>query len=172
MNGKPTLEELCDNRDKDALEADLQGFFESYYVSVDQAELVPEDKLETNDENGLEFDDDSDLDDSEDKEGDDSDDKDDDDPDDNDKDDEDPDDNDKDDDDPDDIDGKVDVKDLRQRPKGNTSLAYKSHLKQLIKGFTNREYDITDKDQFPEFFVSKSFTTYFTHFAILAFFKN
>ena len=40
------------------------------------------------------------------------------------------------------------------RPKGNTALSYKSHIKMLIKEFTGNEFDISDKVQFPNFNVS------------------
>ena len=43
INARPTLKELCENRDKDGLEKDLQGFFESYYVDLDKDDLVAED---------------------------------------------------------------------------------------------------------------------------------
>ena len=40
------------------------------------------------------------------------------------------------------------------RPKGNTALSYKSHIKMLIKEFTGNEFDISDNVQFPKFNVS------------------
>ena len=43
---------------------------------------------------------------------------------------------------------------IKQRPKGNTALSYCSHLKQLILRFTENEFDISNKLQFPKFYVS------------------
>ena len=39
-------------------------------------------------------------------------------------------------------------------PKGNTAVAYKSHIKQTIKELTHDEQDITNKGQYPSFNVS------------------
>ena len=43
-----------------------------------------------------------------------------------------------------------------QRPKGNTAKGYKSHLKMLIKKYSDGEYDITNQVQFEKFDVSNS----------------
>ena len=40
MNDRPTLKELCEARDKDGLEADIQGFFQAYYICIDQPNEV------------------------------------------------------------------------------------------------------------------------------------
>ena len=47
-----------------------------------------------------------------------------------------------------------------QRPAGNTSSGYRSHLKQLIKGFTDGEYDIYNTAQFPNWNVSNNCKLY------------
>ena len=55
----------------------------------------------------------------------------------------------------DNADEEVEVETLR--PKGNTSLAYKSHLKSKILELTDKrlpKWDITDRSLFPNFFVS------------------
>ena len=54
----------------------------------------------------------------------------------------------------DDIELTQDEKEVMLRPKGNTALSYKSHIKMLIKEFTGNEFDISDKVQFPNFNVS------------------
>ena len=33
LNERPSLKDLCESRDKDGLESDLQGFFQSFYCS-------------------------------------------------------------------------------------------------------------------------------------------
>ena len=64
LNERPTLKQLCDNRDKDGLESDLQGFFESYYVSLDNVDT--EDQAET--ENQVDTEDQDDIEDQDDTE--------------------------------------------------------------------------------------------------------
>ena len=143
---RPTLKELCEARDKDGLENDLQGFFQSYYVRIGTEDTDDIGDDEENDvdpasgdedqesENG---DDDKnvdlhDLSEDEIDEKSDSgtiDEK-------------------------DDIELTQDEKEVMLRPKGNTALSYKSHIKMLIKEFTSNEFDISDTVQFPKFNVS------------------
>ena len=121
LNDRPSLKELCEARDKNGIESDLQGFFQSYYVQdicLDKENLEENDTDDVSDQNEAEnqngLDNENDLDMSE----------------------------------------KNDDKEELVRPKGNTSLAYKSHFKMLILEYTNNEFDITSKTQFPDFFVS------------------
>ena len=113
LNDRPTLKELCDSRDKEALERDIEGFFQSYYVNLDKD--VTDKQVANQDEVG--------KDDTEDQED-------------------------------------IDMEDNEvlgddfQRPKGQTSLSYKSHIKQLILAYTKDEFDISKKSQFPNFNVS------------------
>ena len=147
VNDLPTLKERCDARDKDGLESDLCMFFQAYYVSV-PADKVDVDKdvdtLEENDEKSNSADEEK-IDENDDEEHDI---------------------------DLDDVSEKLDEKnddldisdneetvevleeEIKQRPKGNTALSYCSHLKQLILGFTGNEFDISNKLQFPKFYVS------------------
>ena len=139
---RPTLKELCEARDKDGLENDLQGFFQAYYIRIgteetddigDDDEQASGDKDQES-ENG-EDDKNVDLDDLSEDEIDD-----------------------KSDsgtiDEKDDIELTQDEKEVMLRPKGNTALSYKSHIKMLIKEFTSNEFDISDTVQFPKFNVS------------------
>jgi hypothetical protein len=145
LNERPTLKQLCDNRDKDGLESDLQGFFESYYVSLDNVDT--EDQAETENQVDIEDQDDTgDQDDTEDQD-----------------DTMDQDDTEYQDDaeDQDDTEDQADAEDQDdtddkdcRRPKKNTALAYKSHFKMLIRDFTNSEFDISNPGQFPKFNVS------------------
>ena len=146
---RPTLKELCEARDKDGLENDLQGFFQAYYVRIGTEDIDDEDgDEEENDvdpasgdkdqesENGDE-DKNVDLDDLSADENDEIDDK-----------------SESGIDEKDDIELTQDEKEVMLRPKGNTALSYKSHIKMLIKEFTGNEFDISDKVQFPNFNVS------------------
>jgi hypothetical protein len=149
MNDRPTLKELCEARDKDGLEADIQGFFQAYYVQIDQPNEVENDmneELSGDEEENDKFDEAFNPDDEE--ENDDMSES-----------------NDEtkndDNDDNSGLDDEYqneeltqDEKEVRLRPKGNTSLSYKSHIKQLILGFTCNEFDISNKTQFPDFYVS------------------
>ena len=122
LNDRPTLKELCESRDKEALERDIEGFFQSYYVSLDKD--VADEQVENQD--GTAHQDEVGKDDTEDQE-------------------------------------EIDMEDTEvlgndfQRPKGNTSLSYKSHIKQLIITYTKDEFDISKKSQFPNFNVSTWF---------------
>ena len=133
LNDRPSLKELCEVRDKNGIESDLQGFFQSYYVQdicLDKENLEENDtddvsnQNEAENQNGLE-----DQNEAENQNG---------------------------------LDNENDVDMLEEnddkeelvRPKGNTSLAYKSHFKMMILEYTNNEFDITSKTQFPNFFVS------------------
>lgn len=145
LNDRPTLKALCEVRDKIGLESDLQNFFQTYYVSLNVAK-------EGNEENDAEADleDQSDIDDQSDSEDqsdfedhsdyevqydqDDTEEE---------NDLENPDDQDE-----------TNEEDDCLRPKGNTAKTYKSHFKMLILDFTSNEFDITNKSQFPEFYVS------------------
>ena len=131
LNDRPSLKELCEVRDKNGIESDLQGFFQSYYVQdicLDNENLEENDITDQNEaenQNGLE-----DLNEAENQNGLDNQNE--------------------------DIDmlEENDDKDELVRPKGNTSLAYKSHFKMLILEYTSNEFDITCKTQFPNFYVS------------------
>jgi hypothetical protein len=140
---RPTLKELCEARDKDGLENDLQGFFQAYYVRIGTEDT---DDIGDDEENDLEpasgdkdqESENGDLDDLSEDENDEIDDK-------------------SDSgtiDEKDDIELTQDEKEVMLRPKGNTSLSYKSHIKMLIKEFTGNEFDISDTVQFPKFNVS------------------
>ena len=143
---RPTLKALCEARDKDGLESDLQGFFQSYYVQMPDKELVDIDKndieshedendnIDSDDEGSVDIGDDENVD-LEDL----------------------PDDQKSDGGDEDKDDGNLDSDEMEDqlRPKQNTALGYKSHFKQLIKGFTSNQFDISDKTQFPNFDVSR-----------------
>ena len=136
VNDLPTLKERCDARDKDGLESDLCMFFQAYYVSVpaDKVEVDKDvDTLEENDEKSNSGDEEEDinLDDVSDKLDEKNDDL-----------------------DISDNEEAVEEELIKQRPKGNTALSYCSHLKQLILGFTGNEFDISNKLQFPKFYVS------------------
>ena len=122
LNDRPTLKELCESRDKEALETDIEGFFQSYYVSLDKD--VADEQVENQD--GTAHQDEVGKDDTEGQD-------------------------------------EIDMDDIEvlgndfQRPKGNTSLSYKSHIKQLIITYTKDEFDISKKSQFPNFNVSTWF---------------
>ena len=131
LNDRPSLKELCDNRDKEALEKDIEGFFQSYYVSLDKdvADEQVNQKIDDENQDGkddTENQDEAGKDDTEDQD-------------------------------------EIDMEDIEvlgddfQRPKGNTSLSYKSHIKQLIITYTKDEFDISKKSQFPNFNVSPWF---------------
>ena len=119
LNDRPTLKELCEARDKEALERDIEGFFQSYYVSLDKdvadKQVDQKDDVDNQDEVGKDDTEDQNDIDMEDKEV---------------------------------------LGDDFQRPKGSTSLSYKSHIKQLIITYTKDEFDISKKSQFPNFNVS------------------
>ena len=140
---RPTLKELCEARDKDGLENDLQGFFQAYYVQIGTEDTDDIGDKEENDDEPASGDKDQesengDLDDLSEDENDESDDK-------------------SDSgtiDEKDDIELTQDEKEVMLRPKGNTALSYKSHIKMLIKEFTGNEFDISDNVQFPKFNVS------------------
>ena len=140
---RPTLKELCEARDKDGLENDLQGFFQAYYVRIGTEDTDDIGDEEENDDEPASGDKDQesengDLDDLSEDENDESDDK-------------------SDSgtiDEKDDIELTQDEKEVMLRPKGNTALSYKSHIKMLIKEFTGNEFDISDNVQFPKFNVS------------------
>ena len=135
---RPTLKALCEARDKDGLESDLQGFFQSYYVQMpdkenDDVEDENNDNIDSDDEGSEVIGDDEnvDLEDLPEQKTDDQ--------------------------KSNDGDGNLDCDETEDqlRPMRNTALGYKSHFKQLIKGFTSNEFDISDKTQFPNFDVSK-----------------
>ena len=128
LNDRPTLKELCDSRDKEALERDIEGFFQSYYVNLDKdvADEQLDQKNDVENQDGTAHQDEVGKDDTEDQ------------------------------DDIDMEDNEV-LGDDFQRPKGNTSLSYKSHIKQLIIAYTKDEFDISKKSQFPNFNVSTWF---------------
>ena len=133
QNNLPTLKERCEARDKEGLESDIQGFFQSYYIRIDEIADLCDDETEYDVEDE---DFDSEEEDHFDSEGEEEN------------------------DDPNDKSEdkeKNDTKEVRIRPKGNTALAYKSHIKQLVLSFTNNEFDISDKIQFPNFYVSNFF---------------
>ena len=140
---RPTLKELCEARDKDGLENDLQGFFQAYYVRIGTEDTDDIGDDEENDDEPASGDKDQesendDLDDLSEDENNEIDDK-------------------SDSgtiDEKDDIELTQDEKEVMLRPKGNTSLSYKSHIKMLIKEFTGNEFDISDTVQFPKFNVS------------------
>ena len=144
LNGKPSLKELCSTRNKAGLETDLQGFFESYFISLDD-DIVTEDKdsedkvLEDKDQEDKDQEDEIDTGDQV------------------------------------DLDLQIEIDELNdgnfdkencQRPKGNTSLTYKSHLKMLILEFTENEFNISNKVQFPNFDVS-TYNLIYWHFRFL-----
>ena len=149
--GRPTLKELCEARDKDGLDNDLQGFFEAYYVQIGTEDI---DDKEENDDEPASGDKDQESENDDEDENDDKSES-------GDKDQE----SENEDEIDDESDSVVDEKDeveltqdeneVKLRPKGNTSLSYKSHIKMLIKEFTSNEFDISDKVQFPNFNVSK-----------------
>ena len=143
LNKRPCLKDLCVSRDKDGLESDLQGFFQSYFVSLDDVQddtgnekTVEPDDIDVKYQDDLddeEEDEDQDEDDIDLEENDDLEEK----------------------DDQEEKDDKNDEEDC-QRPKGNTAKGYKSHLKMLIKKYSDGEYDITNQVQFEKFDVSNS----------------
>lgn len=135
LNGKPSLKELCNTRNKAGLETDLQGFFESYYISLDDDDIVTEDKVPEDKDPEIDIDTGDQV----------------------------------------DLALQIEIDELNdgnldkencQRPKGNTSLTYKSHLKMLILEFTENEFDISNKVQFPNFDVS-TFNLIYWHFRFL-----
>ena len=135
LNDRPSLKELCIARDKAGLESDLQGFYESYYVSLDKNQIDIGDQVDAEDladtEVQVDTGDDIDMEDLDDE---------------------------VDEEETDEVGEKetdeVDEKETCQRPKGNTGLTLKSHFKMLIMGFTDDEFDISSKAQFPNFYVS------------------
>ena len=134
LNDRPSLKELCIARDKAGLESDLQGFYESYYVSLDKNQPEIGDQVDAEDladtEVQVDTGDDIDMEDL----------------------------TDDDEEETNDVGEKetddVDELETCQRPKGNTGLTLKSHFKMLIKEFTDDEFDISSKAQFPNFYVS------------------
>ena len=138
INDRPTLKEVCEAKDKSGLEQDLQNFFEAYYVTMskeDDENVTQEDidntvAEEQNDK--IDTESASDNFDAADYISDHfaaaADDK--------------------------KNDDELDDNEVKLRPKGNTALGYKSHIKMLTLQYSGNEFDISNKTQFPNFDVS------------------